>query len=380
LYDISRRLALVLDATGAKVNQYAWSAFGEQDFIEETVWIPWRWVGKRLDSETGWFYFGKRYYDPSLGRWTTPDPLGPVDGPNLYAYVRNRPLSLVDLDGLKGLRWKDVRPYVITAAVIAGVVVGGWLAYHYYVVPMVVSSVQAWVDDSLSGSQLDPANRPTVEKAPNGSDPAKYIPNAFGLHINGICNSIISCGTNTGDLSRRMQGGWYDQYYVSAPSRGFFGDVVEVMANHMGLNTPRTLVARELMQAEFAKRGAHGCCMGSGHSGGSAALKCILQHLGTDLRSRVTVRLFGNSSYISDDLCENVRHYVHPSDFVPKFFDRDGRRACADSIVRIDWPLRNEGAVGRSLEAHCFMHPMYNDPKDKAIKDFINYARSLNND
>ena len=36
----------------------------------------------------------------STGRWTTPDPLGFVDGPNLYAYVHNNPLTHFDLYGL----------------------------------------------------------------------------------------------------------------------------------------------------------------------------------------------------------------------------------------------------------------------------------------
>lgn len=41
-----------------------------------------------------------RYYDPSLGRWLTPDPAGNIDGPNLYAYVHNNPLIYFDQYGL----------------------------------------------------------------------------------------------------------------------------------------------------------------------------------------------------------------------------------------------------------------------------------------
>ncbi len=50
--------------------------------------------------ETGWVYFGRRYYNPVTGRWTTSDPLGFTDGPNLYAYVHNNPLTHFDLYGL----------------------------------------------------------------------------------------------------------------------------------------------------------------------------------------------------------------------------------------------------------------------------------------
>lgn len=43
--------------------------------------------------------------DPSLGRYTQPDPLGFVDGPSVYAYGGGSPTQFVDFDGrfLRGL-------------------------------------------------------------------------------------------------------------------------------------------------------------------------------------------------------------------------------------------------------------------------------------
>jgi len=46
--------------------------------------------------------FGARYYNPTTGRWLKPDPLGMVDGPNMYAYVNNNPTNLIDPWGLEG--------------------------------------------------------------------------------------------------------------------------------------------------------------------------------------------------------------------------------------------------------------------------------------
>lgn len=60
---------------------------------------PWCYCSKRHIE--GLVYFGKRFYDPSLGRWLSPDPAGFVDGPNLYAYVLNSPLNRLDLFGLE---------------------------------------------------------------------------------------------------------------------------------------------------------------------------------------------------------------------------------------------------------------------------------------
>ena len=40
-----------------------------------------------------------RNYSPSMGRWTTLDPAGMVDGPNMYAYVRGNPARNLDIKG-----------------------------------------------------------------------------------------------------------------------------------------------------------------------------------------------------------------------------------------------------------------------------------------
>ncbi len=61
---------------------------------------PWRYACKRIDPETGWIYFGRRYYDPEIGRWTIPDPSSFEDGPNLYAYLHQSPIMRYDEYGL----------------------------------------------------------------------------------------------------------------------------------------------------------------------------------------------------------------------------------------------------------------------------------------
>ncbi len=48
---------------------------------------PFQFAGKEYDNETGLYYFGARYYDPSIGRFITVDPI--LSDTNPYAYAEN---------------------------------------------------------------------------------------------------------------------------------------------------------------------------------------------------------------------------------------------------------------------------------------------------
>jgi RHS repeat-associated protein len=61
---------------------------------------PFAWTGQRYDAGVGLYSFYARTYSPELGRWLQRDPLGFVDGTNLYQYVRGRPCARTDPLGL----------------------------------------------------------------------------------------------------------------------------------------------------------------------------------------------------------------------------------------------------------------------------------------
>ncbi|SEE07754.1 RHS repeat-associated core domain-containing protein [Pseudomonas migulae] len=57
-----------------------------------------RYSGKEQDA-TGLYYYGLRYYISWVQRWLNPDPLGAIDGLNVYAMTLNNPVSFVDRSG-----------------------------------------------------------------------------------------------------------------------------------------------------------------------------------------------------------------------------------------------------------------------------------------
>ncbi len=62
--------------------------------------------GHLYDVDTQLYYAPYRWYSPQTARWTTRDPLGMVDGPNVYAYVRGNPVLYLDpLGACRALDW-----------------------------------------------------------------------------------------------------------------------------------------------------------------------------------------------------------------------------------------------------------------------------------
>jgi RHS repeat-associated protein len=107
-----RFFAIVTDLAGAPTDlvapdgTVAWhsrsTAWGAtQSHRDATAYTPLRYPGQYFDPETGLHYNLNRYYDPDLGRYTTPDPLGLAPAVNHYTYVPN-PFTLADPLGLAG--------------------------------------------------------------------------------------------------------------------------------------------------------------------------------------------------------------------------------------------------------------------------------------
>ncbi len=91
----------LIDQNETVVWEAVYKPFGEADVhpassIVNNLRLP----GQYYDSETGLHFNYYRYYDPGIGRYLTPDPIGLAGGINLYAYVLNNPIRNTDPFGL----------------------------------------------------------------------------------------------------------------------------------------------------------------------------------------------------------------------------------------------------------------------------------------
>jgi RHS repeat-associated protein len=107
---IRYQLANHLDSSVLELDQHAqvityeeYYAYGSTSYqaVRARTETPkrYRFTGRERDTETGLYYHGARYYAPWLARWTSCDPAGLVDGPNLYRYARDNPVRLTDAAG-----------------------------------------------------------------------------------------------------------------------------------------------------------------------------------------------------------------------------------------------------------------------------------------
>ena len=61
--------------------------------------MPFRFSTKYNDVETGLYYYGYRYYDPSTGRWLSRDPMEEEGGVALYVIATNAVVNFIDALG-----------------------------------------------------------------------------------------------------------------------------------------------------------------------------------------------------------------------------------------------------------------------------------------
>ncbi len=97
LYNGHGDVVQIVDVSGNVVNSYDYDVWGNFLEKEETIENHFTYFGQTYDEATGLYYLRARYYDPTIGRFISEDPI--KDGYNWYVYGNNNPVMYVDPSG-----------------------------------------------------------------------------------------------------------------------------------------------------------------------------------------------------------------------------------------------------------------------------------------
>jgi RHS repeat-associated protein len=111
----------ITDLNGVVQARYDYDPFGRMTKVSGTYEAAFGFTGHYFHAPSGLSLPLYRAYDAGLGRWTSEDPLGLIDGPNRYAYVRNNPANLIDLTGESAMSALAC----LARAIILGATAGG---------------------------------------------------------------------------------------------------------------------------------------------------------------------------------------------------------------------------------------------------------------
>jgi RHS repeat-associated protein len=85
---------------GVLSTTYTYDSYGQQTASSENLSNFFRYTAREFDTESGIYEYRMRYYDASVGRFLSEDPIGFLGGSNFYRYVRNSPSRFIDPSGM----------------------------------------------------------------------------------------------------------------------------------------------------------------------------------------------------------------------------------------------------------------------------------------
>jgi len=387
IHDLHGNLACLLDADTAQIAEsYRLDAFGigktyDKEGKEISSVNPWRFSCKRVDEETGFVCFGRRYYSPDLGRFVTADPLGLAAGPNLYAYVHNAPLNHIDLYGLfalpnfmererersiSSIRFAEDRRNVIRSSRF-DTDLRRKDPEERRERPSVFVKGCYWVSCCMGGRIFSPYGafdpddiglKSQVYKIGTWNNP--YMKIFYAPGIQNSLKGIKSSGQRLSDM--------HDGYQIDCVSNlttiNIVWDVVRAGASRFGFKTEATKVLREHVIHYLATTPSYALCLIVAHSEGCIYSNNMLESLCKEFQQRIVVLAIAPGGFINPDYCKQVFHYTSTHDFVCDL-DPEGKARNKDNFHVIE---KHKDA---SFWDHEFASPTFKDVLERRINNFL---------
>ena len=89
------------NGSGSLAQTYTFDSFGKQTGSTGSLTNPFQYTARESDPETGLYFYRARYYDPTIGRFISEDPIRFAGSASFYTYTHNWPVDATDPSGLK---------------------------------------------------------------------------------------------------------------------------------------------------------------------------------------------------------------------------------------------------------------------------------------
>ncbi|MBI5346411.1 MAG: RHS repeat-associated core domain-containing protein, partial [Chlamydiae bacterium] len=362
IYDLQDNVIQLVASDGSISESYTYSAFGKEEIFDDEqekidhslLHNPWRYASKRTDEETNLIFFGRRFLDPSIGKWLTPDPLGYQDGPNRYAYVRNNPMMFFDRLGLS--------------------------CQDHYAKAKDFNQFFYWGRHDPKNSQNQSVSIFLVESAYNESTMSCLglpdLENGMMGFTNGMRTTFDEARHHALILSNFANG--KDVKFLYNASNGFVSDLYEAVKHRCGSTSIEeediTNLWKNFIQVEqylasvkdnYQQNGILWHC----HSAGAAITKNALLALSEEEQQYITVVAIAPSEVIPSEICKKAYNYVSKRDFVTSLSDSNGMKKYAEDVYVLE-PHENA-----PFWDHDFESPTYTDVIYGHIKDYLENPR-----
>jgi RHS repeat-associated protein len=365
-HDLFCNLTILLEPkTNTIAESYSITSFGEMQTFGSSITPinPWRYCSKRSCPLTGFVFFGRRYYSPSLGRFISCDPSGFTDSYNLYCFVFNNPLSYFDPDGLESVLFPHFNNYS-----------QGLPDYSQdfpksYNNPVEFNPLK-WDIKPPSIPNIDIENNDFLRALPRDHHKFSYSydlkkpepPNGRIGFINGI-NTLESESRSHMNYISDLSGGT-NVYGVYNRTRGTIYDLAQSVGQLSFNMASKSTFDQMNTWSNFFKQNKKDPYLHFCHSQGAIITRNALRWMPKEQRNRIIVVAIAPAAYINKNLCKKVYHYRSKNDLVPKI-DYIGRYRCRDTTTVLK---PHKDAQGMD---HSFQSPTYRDIIDGHIRKYL---------
>lgn len=373
IYNLLGSVAVLVDVTTKEaVSSYRYNAFG----ITSDGLSPWQFSNKRHDDETGLLDFGRRDYDPTLGRFISKDPLGFIDGPNRYAYCRNDPLNLKDPFGLQAEEdgWEEFKQNA--------------REFFEGLGDKILSCFQSLKDNSNLGLrdvfEHSMGNGVILLTGYNATDASSGFYGQGEVSdkvrisfINGILTTHNGLSSALQELSESH--GNVNIHYVYRPTKGWVRDILHSFAVKLGLVSEQAQSLATLWQRMIGEMGGvdnGGKIIHYAHSIGAVETVRALALLTEAEQKLIHIYAFGSPSLGEENPHQQTYHFVSIRDGVPLLSLPAYIQACTGTIPNVVFLGH---LYGFPFIDHLFRDQTYLDLWKSMGKTFVDWYGTIPN-